>query len=86
MKAGWILVVAATTVLAGVAIQCQEAPAAAHPPRRLTAYRDALRECDQLRDLEVYGHRMTCWDQGEGPAVILLHGLGGSLYDWRKLA
>lgn len=33
------------------------------------------------------GDRKVCvLDRGRGPAVLLLHGLGGSAYDWRALA
>lgn len=31
----------------------------------------------------VEGHRLCYWDKGTGPVVLLLHGLGGSNYDWR---
>ena len=59
-------------------------PTASAPPQaRLTPYRDALHIAGALRDLEIDGHRYVVADMGEGPTIVLLHGLGGSLYDWR---
>lgn len=53
---------------------------------RLTEYREQLHRNGILRDLEVDGYRYTLTDQGEGSVLVLLQGLGGSLYDWRHLA
>jgi len=54
-----------------------------HP--RLTAFREALFREGALRDMQVDGRRHCIAELGEGPPVILVHGLGGSLYDWRHL-
>ncbi len=48
-----------------------EAPPPSDPPRRLT---------------HVGRGPVTYTDEGEGPAVVLLHGLPGSARDWRYLA
>jgi pimeloyl-ACP methyl ester carboxylesterase len=53
---------------------------------RLTPYRDRLAAAGALREAEIYGNRIVYADEGEGPAIVLIHGLGGSLYDWRRLA
>jgi len=37
------------------------------------------------KTIEIDGHRLTYWDQGRGPELLLLHGMGGSNYDWRHL-
>ena len=52
---------------------------------RLTPFRDALFREGVLRDVVVDGRRTCVADLGEGPPLLLLHGLGGSLYDWRHL-
>ncbi|HEV3029116.1 MAG TPA: alpha/beta hydrolase, partial [Planctomycetota bacterium] len=52
---------------------------------RLTAFREELFKEGALRDFHVDGRRYCVVDVGKGPALILLHGLGGSLYDWRHL-
>jgi pimeloyl-ACP methyl ester carboxylesterase len=62
--------------------------AAVRPPlpgERLTEYRTELAREEALRDVEVDGRRYCVADVGAGPALVLLHGLGGSLYDWRHL-
>jgi pimeloyl-ACP methyl ester carboxylesterase len=59
--------------------------APAEAPDRLTPFRRELAREGALRDLEVDGYRYAVADLGEGPAVVLLHGLGGSIYDWRHL-
>ncbi|KAA0232021.1 alpha/beta hydrolase [bacterium] len=33
---------------------------------------------------DVDGERIHCIDQGSGPAVVLIHGLGGSTFSWRE--
>ncbi len=35
--------------------------------------------------MTIEGVSLQYWDRGEGPVLVLLHGLGGSLYDWRFL-
>ncbi|WP_447972764.1 alpha/beta fold hydrolase [Nitrospira sp. Kam-Ns4a] len=35
-----------------------------------------------LKFTEVGGHRIAYLDQGEGPAVILIHGHGGAMWHW----
>jgi pimeloyl-ACP methyl ester carboxylesterase len=52
---------------------------------RLTPFREALFREGALRDLEVDGRRHCLAELGQGPPLILVHGLGGSLYDWRHL-
>jgi len=54
-------------------------------PRRLTPFRDGLAARGILQDLRVDGRRYCVADTGKGPVVVLLHGLGGSIYDWRHL-
>lgn len=61
------------------------APAGAAWADRLTAYREALSKEGTLRDVEVDGYRYCVADRGKGPPIVLLHGLGGSIYDWRHL-
>lgn len=68
------------------AILALAAPVLASPGGRLTPYRDGLSAAGALREVEIYGNRMVYADEGEGPALVLIHGLGGSLYDWRNLA
>ena len=52
---------------------------------RLTPYRDRLFSKGWLRDVTLDGYRFAFVDAGSGPPLLLLHGLGGSLYDWRHL-
>jgi pimeloyl-ACP methyl ester carboxylesterase len=52
---------------------------------RLTPFREDLHRIGALRDARVDGRRYCLVDMGEGPPIVLLHGLGGSLYDWRHL-
>lgn len=35
------------------------------------------------KTVTIEGNRYCYWDKGSGPAILLLHGLGGSNYDWR---
>ncbi|HSE60081.1 MAG TPA: alpha/beta fold hydrolase [Nitrospiraceae bacterium] len=35
-----------------------------------------------VRTVEVDGHRLAYLDQGTGPVLILIHGFGGSLWQW----
>ena len=35
-----------------------------------------------LRTVQVDAHRIAYLDQGQGPPVILVHGLGGTLWNW----
>src|SRR5688572_21476003 len=53
--------------------------------RRLTPFRDQLYSDGILRDVEIDGRRYCIAIAGEGPPLVLLHGLGGSIYDWRHL-
>ena len=59
--------------------------AALDPALRLTDFRQALFVEGVLRDVEVDGRRYCIAELGEGSPVVLVHGLGGSLYDWRHL-
>jgi pimeloyl-ACP methyl ester carboxylesterase len=52
---------------------------------RLTPFRTELARDGTLRELEVDGRRYCMAELGQGPPLLLLHGLGGSLYDWRHL-
>ncbi len=52
---------------------------------RLTSFRQALHQEGVLREVRVDGRRYCVADLGKGPSIVLLHGLGGSLYDWRHL-
>lgn len=53
--------------------------------RRLTPFRDELFREGVLREVRIEGHGHCIADLGRGPAMLLLHGIGGSLYDWRHL-
>lgn len=53
--------------------------------KRLTPFRDELFREGALKDLEVDGRRTCVAELGSGPVLVLLHGLGGSIYDWRHL-
>ena len=52
---------------------------------RLTEFRSDLHRQGVLKDIKVDGRRHCIADLGRGPVVVLLHGLGGSIYDWRHL-
>lgn len=52
---------------------------------RLTPFRDQLSGEGALRDVVFDGRRHCVADVGCGPALLLLHGLGGSIFDWRHL-
>jgi pimeloyl-ACP methyl ester carboxylesterase len=51
----------------------------------VTTYRRARLETGIEKIVEVGGHVYHYWDKGDGPTVLLLHGLGGSAYDWRHV-
>src|SRR5262249_4684552 len=55
------------------------------PDRRLTEFRQELFDEGALREVRVDSRRYCVLDIGRGPTLVLLHGLGGSLYDWRHL-
>jgi len=59
--------------------------AALDPDHRLTDFRQALFDEGVLGDLQVDGRRYCIAELGEGEPLVLVHGLGGSLYDWRHL-
>lgn len=48
-----------------------------------TPFRRRLRERGLQRFAELDGTRVSFAEAGEGPPVLLVHGLGGSAYDWR---
>lgn len=48
-----------------------------------TPRRRSLLEAGIEKTVAVDGLTYHYWDKGTGPAVLLLHGLGGSAYDWR---
>jgi pimeloyl-ACP methyl ester carboxylesterase len=52
---------------------------------RVTAFRRALHLEGKLRDVEVDGRRYAVAELGAGPPLVLLHGICGSLSDWRHL-
>lgn len=52
---------------------------------RLTPYRDEQYRRGALREVGVDGRRHCLIDSGQGPPLVLIHGIGGSLYDWRHL-
>ncbi|MGH7209544.1 MAG: alpha/beta fold hydrolase, partial [Nitrospiraceae bacterium] len=35
-----------------------------------------------VRTVQVQGHRIAYLDAGKGPPVILVHGIGGSMWQW----
>ncbi|MGH7473867.1 MAG: alpha/beta fold hydrolase, partial [Candidatus Methylomirabilales bacterium] len=35
-----------------------------------------------VRTVQVQGHRIAYLDVGQGPPVILVHGIGGSMWQW----
>ncbi len=60
-------------------------PLDAGAQERITAYRQELLKGGILRDLKVDGYTYAVADTGRGEPIVLLHGLGGSIYDWRHL-
>lgn len=58
---------------------------AAHAQDRLTPYRTKLKRQGILKEVRVDGRAYCYADAGRGPVLLLLHGLGGSLYDWRHM-
>ena len=64
---------------------CLPATLEAMEERRLTSFRQELFEAGTLRDFRVDGHTYAVAVAGKGRPVVLLHGLGGSIYDWRHL-
>lgn len=39
----------------------------------------------QLRDLTIHGHRVTYRTAGEGPVLLLIHGMAGSATTWKHV-
>jgi len=64
---------------------CAALPEQQEQQVRLTPFRQALHQEGVLRELRIDGRRYCVADLGKGPPIVLLHGLGGSLYDWRHL-
>lgn len=52
---------------------------------RLTPYRTRLAKENALHERTLFGRRHVYVDVGRGPVLVLIHGLGGSLYDWRHV-
>lgn len=52
---------------------------------RLTPWRQSLIDRGWMKQVLVDGLRMTYVDHGVGPVVGLMHGHGGSAFDWRHL-
>jgi 4,5:9,10-diseco-3-hydroxy-5,9,17-trioxoandrosta-1(10),2-diene-4-oate hydrolase len=50
-----------------------------------SAYRQAKIDDGIEKGATLGEESLRYWDRGEGPVIVLLHGLGGSLYDWRFL-
>jgi len=63
----------------------QSVAAAAEPDARLTPYRDEQVKRGRLRDVGLDGYTYCILEAGSGPTLVLLYGLGGSLYDWRHM-
>ena len=69
----WLLIIVAVAIVV--------------PPLWFKVFPEAVRELPPPGDLVVLpsGAKVNVLDQGEGPAVVLVHGLPGSAYDWREL-
>src|SRR5579862_1132317 len=65
-----------------LSVGCASMPDSTH---RLTDFRDEFFREGALRDLCVDARKYCVLDIGRGPVLVLLHGLGGSIYDWRHL-
>ena len=39
----------------------------------------------ELKYLELHGDRLACRDEGQGDAILLLHGMAGSSQTWRSV-
>lgn len=50
-------------------------------PAPLPPWFDAV-ERHPLKSVTVNGHRIAYLDQGQGPPVLLIHGFGGSMWQW----
>lgn len=50
-------------------------------PHELPPYFDQIHRLP-IRSVTVQEHRIAYLDQGAGPAVVLLHGFGGSMWQW----
>ena len=78
MKSFWMAFPWVVSGCAATAIQVSSST-------RLTSFRQGLFREGALRDVEVDGRRYCVAEMGRGPTLVLLHGLGGSIYDWRHL-
>ncbi|MBX3235668.1 MAG: alpha/beta hydrolase [Nitrospiraceae bacterium] len=70
MPVGWPWLLILTVVASGCA-----------PQPELPAWFDSVQRVP-LRQVTVDGHRIAYLDEGEGSPVILLHGFGGSMWQW----
>jgi len=51
------------------------------PPDQLPPWFDSLQRIP-LESVKIQGHRVAYLDVGEGPPVVLIHGFGGSMWQW----
>lgn len=58
-------------------------PVIDHPTRHGRTHRSAAG--DELQYLELHGDRVAYRDVGDGPALLLIHGMAGSSDTWREL-
>ena len=61
--------------------QCDASVVTTASPFRIPSHVDLLHR-HAVHATTVNGHRMAYLDSGEGPPVILIHGLGGSMWHW----
>ena len=38
-----------------------------------------------MREITIHGHRMSYREEGEGPALLLIHGMAGSMHTWDRV-
>lgn len=70
-------------VAAGAVLAALGALACAAPPA--SPWRASWQDRGAVRTIDCGDGTLWTLDAGEGDAVILLHGLGGSAYDWREV-